>query len=138
MSTRLEDVIAAIQAKVQTLTPAIRSAPSVPTDNVSAWPFGITFIRRVNYSQQSGSLRTGLCTAVVQIHVARKDLARDIPKAMPYGETLPVALFNDITLGGAVSHINDIRGVFRPMEWAEQETIGWEFEVDFKLLNQGM
>jgi hypothetical protein len=138
MTTRLERVITAIQAKVQALEPALRSAPDQPIENVSAFPFGTTLIRRVEYSQQSGSLRTGLHTAVVQIHIARKDLPRDIVKAMPYGETLPVALLNDLTLSGAVSHVGPVRGVFKAMEWGDQETIGWEFEIDFKLINQGM
>ena len=138
MTTTLEQVVSAIQAKVQALEPKIRNAPDQPVENPSVFPFGVTFMRRVEYTQQSGSLRTGLHTAVVQIHIARKDLPRDIEKAMPYGEAFPVAILNDITLGGIVSHVGPVRGAFKPMEWGDQETLGWEFEIDFKLLNQGM
>jgi hypothetical protein len=138
MSVTLQDVVDAIQAKVKTLEPALRSAPDNPIEQPAVYPFGVTFIRRVNYTQQSGTLRTGLHTVAVQIHIARKDLPRDIVKAVPYGEALPVALWNDLTLGGKVAHINDIRGAFRAMEWGDQETLGWDFEIDFKMLNQGV
>lgn len=138
MSTALEDAIAAFQAKVKTLLPTIRTAPDQPLDSVSAYPAGMTYIRRVSYSKQSATLVTGLHTAAIEIHVARKDLPRDVVSAMPYGETLPVALWSDTTLGGKIAHINAIRGTFGAMKWADQDTLGWDFEVDFKMLNQGM
>lgn len=138
MSTALETAIAAIQAKVKALEPTIRNAPDQPPENTSVYPFGITYIRRVTYSQQTGTLRTGLHTAAVEIHVARKDLPRDIASAMPYGETLPVALWNDLALGGKIAHINAIRGTFGAMKWGDQDTLGWDFEIDFKMLNQGI
>lgn len=137
MTTTLEQIITAIQTKVQALE-GIRKAPDQPIENVSVFPFGTTFIRRVSYTQQSATLRKGLHTAAVQIHIARKDLARDIAKAVPYGETFPVAIWNDLTLGGVIDNINEVRGAFKAMEWGDQETIGWEFEIDFKVLNQGI
>lgn len=138
MTTALETAIAAIQAKVKTLEPAIRNAPDQPVENSSVYPCGITYIRRVGYTQQTVTLRTGLHTAAVEIHVARKDLPRDIAFAMPYGENFPVALWNDPTLGGKIAHINAIRGTFGAMKLADQDTLGWDFEIDFKMLNQGM
>lgn len=138
MSTALEAAIAAIQAKVKTLEPFIRNTPDQPPENTSVYPFGVTYIRRVNYTKQTGTLTTGLHTAAVEIHVARKDLPRDIASAMPYGETLQAALWSETTLGGKIAHINAIRGTFGAMKWADQDTLGWDFEIDFKMLNQGM
>lgn len=138
MSITLQDVVDAVRNKLRTVDPAIRSVPDGPIENVSVFPFGTAFIRRVNYKQFSQTLRHGTHTIAVQVHVARKDLPRDIEKSMPYGEAVPIAIYNDLTLDQKIATVTEIRGAFRAMEWGDAETLGWDIEIDFTMVNQGV
>lgn len=138
MSVTLQNVVDSVRDKLRTITPTIRSVPDGPIENPSVFPFGTAFMRRVNYTQFSQSLRHGTHTIAVQVHVARKDLPRDIEKSVPYGEAVPIAIYNDLTLNHVISTVTEIRGAFRAMEWGDQETLGWDFEIDFTMVNQGV
>jgi len=139
MSVTLQNVVDAVRDKLRTVSPTIRSVPDGPIENPSVFPFGTAFIRRVNYTQFSQTLRHGTHTLAVQVHVARKDLPRDIEKSVPYGEVVPVAIYNDLTLDHKIATVTAIRGAFRgDMVWGDQETIGWDIEIDFTMVNQGV
>ena len=81
-------------------------------------------------------LAEGLHSLVVEIHVARKDLPRDVETALPFGELLAAAVFDDPTLGGTVDTVRADEGItytFGALAWGGQATIGWRITVPVKI-----
>ena len=126
----LQQAIAAIQAKALALE-GMREAPDYAPEQLNVFPFAVTYAGSGRWEQMAGWKR-GLHTVVTEIHIARKDLPRDISTAMPYCETFPNSLLADPTLGGVIDAINDVSYVFGPLDWGQTKTIGFRFSITLK------
>ena len=71
--------------------------------------------------------------------MARKDLLRDVETALPFGELLAAAVFDDPTLGGTVDTVRDegITTSFGALAWGGQETVGWRLTIPVKIQTVG-
>jgi hypothetical protein len=133
----LQDAINAIQDVVGGVS-GIRSAPDYAPDQLSTFPFALAFARTGTFEVGPVGMGKGLHTIVVEVHVARKDLPRDIQAAMAFSDAVPLALLADTTLGGVVSTFTNIRYEFGPMLWGKLETLGFRFYVEGIKLQTGL
>lgn len=128
----LPDAIARIQVLVRALG-GIRGAPNEPPEKLNRFPFAVAFAGRGTWAGGSpAGEKRGLHTIIVELHVARKDLPRDVAAAMGYTESIPNTILNDPTLNGNVDAVNEIRYTFGPLGWGTAETLGFQFEIDVK------
>ena len=71
----------------------------------------------------------GMHDLVLEIHAGRKNLPTDEAALIQFGDTVPKALLNDRTLGGAVDTFGSIGYKFGTMSYNGMQTIGWRFTV---------
>lgn len=126
----LQDFIDQVQDAVGALS-GIRGAPDEPPESINVFPFAVAYARDGTYEQQKGMMK-GLHNVVVELHVARKDLARDVQAAMGYAKSVPNAILDAQEDGNlaAASWLGRISYTFGPMAWAGQETIGFRFVIE--------
>lgn len=127
----LQLAIDQIQDEVGALS-GIRGAPDEPPDSINVFPFAVCYARSGSYYIGPPDVMTGLHTIVLELHVARKDLARDVATAMGYAKSIPNAIYSALKDGSltAISTLGDIRYEFVPMTWAGQDTIGFRFYIE--------
>lgn len=131
----LQATIAAAQALIGAIT-GVAAAPEQPTDAPSGqWPYCIAFPASGSFSGGGGGSvqLQGLHTVVFQIHYARHDLKTAYDAILPYVEEVANALTADPTITATATTTNDVRYTFGAMEYAGIDTIGWQFEVQFKI-----
>lgn len=128
----LTDTLLAIQDAMDTLA---RNVPDYPPELLNYYPAIIAYpqsgqiIRVADWTKE-------LHTVVIEAHVARKDLPRDVETAYPFARTIPNALLNDVSINCQANTINQIRYNFGSLGWADQgevPTIGFRFQVDLKI-----
>jgi hypothetical protein len=131
----LQQAIAAIQADVRALT-GIEAAPDYAPEQVNGFPFSVVYPTSGEFiSDIPGSLK-GLHTITIELHIARKDLPRDIAKAMVYVESIPNVLLKTIAtpsgdrFGGTISTFARITYEFGPLDWGATQTIGFRFRLE--------
>jgi hypothetical protein len=130
----LQQAIAAIQADIRALT-GIVAAPDYAPEQVNAFPFCIVYPTSGDFvSDIPGSL-VGLHTITIELHIARKDLPRDIAQAMVYVESIPNVLLKTIAtqggdrFGGTISTFERITYDFGPLDWGGTQTVGFRFRL---------
>lgn len=114
----------------------MRSFPKRPPDKISDFPFATAFPGTgvIGLGNPLNS-RRDVHTIILEIHVARKDLPNDIDRVLPFVDRVGTKLQNDVTLGGTVETIvGDISYTFGPLGWFVQETIGWQFQIQVKII----
>lgn len=128
--------ITAAVARIQTIMSGVedmRAAPTQPPDSPNVFPFAASWIGAVETTQPSATLRIRLFTVVTEIHVARKDMARDVAKINPFATSVPDSIWADTTLDGAVDTILTCNGALAPSSWAGVETLAWQFLTRVKI-----
>ena len=129
----LQAAIDAIQDLMLTIS-AIREAPDEPPDTINVYPFAVCFASSGAWTPQSAAWKKGLHTITLQVHWARKDLARDVTKAMALVETIPNLLCNNPTLAGTVDTIvYPLTYTFGALSWGGVDTIGFDFKIPVKI-----
>lgn len=131
----IQAAIAYIQGLAEGLT-GIRQAPDFPPEQMNVFPFAVCYPSAGEFRAGPIGLMKGLHSLVVEIHVARKDLPRDVETALPFGELLAAAVFDDPTLGGTVDTVRADEGItytFGALAWGGQATIGWRITVPVKI-----
>jgi hypothetical protein len=114
----------------------VRGAPAAVPEDIAAYPFAVTYASGGVWEFGPAGDKKGLHSVTVELHVARKELPRDVAKAMPFGDTIPNALMRDPTLGGTASTFGRIRYSFGPLGWGGMDTIGFRFVLeDIKVLS---
>ena len=109
----------------------IRFAPDEPNDQTPTFPALLTFCERGTYRHSPIGVMTGSHTILLELHVARRDLARDVAAAMAYAKSIPNAILNAHKTSAltAIEEIGEIGYEFGPMTWAGQDTIGFRFRI---------
>ncbi len=98
----LQAAIADVQSTIRAIA-GIYAAPEYPPDDTTNFPFVIAYAG-------DGEFRTGepagmlkyFGSIIIDLHVARKHLPRDVERAMAYHESIPNDILEDTTLGGTV------------------------------------
>jgi hypothetical protein len=127
----LQEAISQIQAEVKGIS-GIREAPETPPDQINQFPFAICFARTGEYTIGPPEMMTGTHTIVLELHVARKDLTRDVPAAMKYAKSIPLAILMAVMnhTPTAFATLERIRYEFGPLNWGATETIGFRFYIE--------
>lgn len=128
----LEAIIANLQAKAAALS-GIVEAPAEPPEQPNQFPFAITYLRNGRLEFITLDMDIFIHTVVTEIHIARQLLPAAIKLAIPYGNTFPLAVRADPRLGGTVSTILEMRYQFGELNYGKVKTIGYAFELDFKV-----
>ena len=127
----LQAIIDEIQDQVGAIS-GIRGAPDEPPDSINAFPFAVAYVESGEYLIGPPQVMTGLHTIIVELHVARKDLKRDVAQVMLYAKSVPNAIFAahaDSTFT-AFQTLTGIRYEFGPLDWGDLQTIGFRFRLE--------
>ena len=127
----LQEAIDEIQDQIGAIS-GIRGAPDEPPDSINAFPFAVAYVESGEYYIGPPQVMTGLHTVVVESHVARKDLERDVARAMPYAKAIPNAIFAALTNSTftAFQTLGAIAYEFGPLDWGDVQTIGFRFRLE--------
>ena len=136
----LEAAIAAIQTSIASIS-GIRSAPALPPEKMTAgvFPFVVAYPDTGTVEVNTPGEMKFLHNIVIEIHVARKDLPRDVDTLYPYAESVPNKIFTDVTFGGAIQTFGALSYTFGVLNWGDGDTaiqtIGFRWTMeDVKIL----
>lgn len=126
----VEAVVDAVTTMTGGLT-GIRQAPTDPTETANAFPFAVTYSGGGSYLPfgLGKALTRGVHRIVTEIHVARKDLPRDVAALIPFPDRYLAALQADYTLSGAIINIEGLDYDFGALQWGGLDTLGWRFTL---------
>lgn len=129
----IASIVAAVQAKAGALA-GVKGAPTEPPESINQFPFAIAYPGSLTADPMSDGWRRGLGTVICELHCARVLLPTAVAQAVPLGDAFVNAILSDLTLGGAVDTVNELRGVFGFLRYgsAADAHIGWRFEIDYK------
>jgi hypothetical protein len=138
MSYTMQDVISYIQGIVGGIS-GIRAAPEVVEGSINIYPFAIAYAGPEVWEVAPVGVGKALRTVIIELHIARKDLRRDLTKLMSFSDSVPLALLADPTLGGRASTFSRVRsdGVIN-LGWEKTETIGFKFYVEGIKMQTGL
>lgn len=123
---QIQDIVGAISG--------IKSAPHEPPEKLSAYPFAVAYLGTGEFRAGPGrGAYTGEHSIILELHVARKNLAYDVARAMAYAKSIPNALFDahaDGTFTAFGAMVGPIRYEFGPLGWGGAETIGFRFTIE--------
>ena len=123
-----------IQAGVRALA-GMRNAPDNPTDSTAIFPFAISYISECDVEQRTVGNRRHFYTITTEIHVARKDLSRDVSVINVYPALYTDMIWADPTFGGAVSTVDgSVTGSLVPSAWGGVDTLCWMFKTKVKVM----
>lgn len=126
-------IVAAIQG-IQDIVIAqtgVRGAPDNPPDKIAqAEPYAVCMAGSGTVDYNDG-LTTYRQTLRLWLTVAHKDTPRDDATILPYGDSVPYALWADQTLSGSVDSITAIRTVgYGAWQINGMARYGWAWEID--------
>lgn len=125
-SARIQEIAGALDG--------IRAAPVEPVEQMNAFPFAVSYpARLVGATQLTANTRRFIYEIRTEIHVARKDLPRDVRTVGPYADSFPAAVWDDSQLNDAVDTVLSITGDLSGSEWGGQETLAWIFTTTVKV-----
>ena len=130
----LQSTITYIQTELAKVS-SIRAAPQYPPEQLNVFPIAVCFPRSGRFEPRSSGWSQQFHDIVVQIHVARKDLARDVAAFSGIPEAIAAALLADPTLGGNVSTFQKISYTFGELGWGGAQTIGFSFVIEGVKIN---
>ena len=131
----LQQAIDEIAADLGALT-GIRGAPDEAPEQISVFPFLVTYASSGEWESDVPGNKRGLHTITVELHVARKDLPRDIAGAMAYSDSIPNALLKAIAttagdrFNNTIQTFNRVTYTFGTLGWAGVDTIGFRFRIE--------
>ena len=133
----ITNAVARLQTLADTIT-EIRFTPSTLPDMLPGFPVAVSYVESFEAERVSYGFSRTLYTIVTEIHVARKDLARDYALLDDLGPTLAQAILDDITptsgpLNGTVSAVLGVNGTMNASSWAGQDTLSWTIKTRVKI-----
>lgn len=131
----LRDAIIDIQQKALNLS-GVKRADDDPPESMSEFPFAVSYVVSGVVPMGSHGFSNYLHVIFCEIHIARTILADSISRAMPYIESMALALINDPTLGDTVQSVNEISYEFGELKWGEDSHIGVRFSITVKTVLQ--
>ena len=116
----LTGAIEFIQTKLSTLD-GIRATPALPPESINVFPIIIAFPGNGTWEYGVPGAMNGTLSIVVQLHIARHSLPRDIEKASQYVLSVPMTIMRDPTLGGNIKNFSKITFSLQEMAWNNQD-----------------
>lgn len=114
--------------------PGVRDAPDYPPEELGNYPFALGYVGGGVWKFGPTGVKKGLHTIVVELHVARKDLSKDIKSAMVFSDSIPnllmSKLLNDNKWNNTIDTFEQITYTFGSLGWNEVATIGFRFRVE--------
>ena len=135
MHDMIQGAIERLQVLADALT-GISQADVYPPEQLNVFPFVVVYPSAGRWVGGPAGMMKGIHDLVVEIHVQRTDLPRNVQAAMPAGEALAAAILSDPTLGGTVDTVladNGLAYTFGALAWGGQATIGWRITVPVKI-----
>ena len=115
------------------LPQGIRSAPDYPPETLNVFPAVLTYEGPGVWKADSAASFTTLYSIVIDLHVARKDMARDLTTLRGLLTTIPMVIVNNPTLGGNVQTYSqiDFSGLIALLPSTENQvgTIGYRWTI---------
>jgi hypothetical protein len=132
-TSSLSGAIAGIQDLVLTIS-GIKAAPDNPPESINQFPFAVTYPGEVTADPEAGWY-DGKFTIVTEIHWTRQNLPTAVAQSIDAWNSFVLKICNDLTLGGNTLGVDEIRGKFGFLQWADQKEahIGWHFEIDVQI-----
>jgi hypothetical protein len=139
--SNIQDVVMQIQDAMGAL-PGMKSAPDYPPESIDMFPFTVAYEGAGTWELSAGQKRW-IGDVIVELHMARKDLPRDVAKAAYYSDKVPNAILKEFTsdlLGGTTEAITSIKSsgiVFMQYNTAQGagEHLGIIYSVNIKLIS---
>lgn len=132
-----QQVITAIMADIQALT-GMRGAPDEAPESINDYPYCVAWVESGTWTTDIPGSKIGLINIRLELHIARKDLPRDIRKAMVWADVIPNALLKPVatTTGdrfdGTVGAMGEISFTFGELNYGTtnaEKTIGFSFLI---------
>lgn len=116
----------------------VKAAPADPPDNLSAFPFAITYLERGQLLAESSASGRDLHTIITEFHVNRTLLPAAIRTAIAFIEEFGDLLRNDPTLDGSCDTIpmnaaENVSYEFGRLEYGSIQTLGIRFRIPVKI-----
>jgi hypothetical protein len=134
----LETLIGQIKTKLTTALPyvdgavgGLRAVYAYAPDQANAFPLAVIYPFSGTWSHDTPETKMGLHTIAIDIHVPRKDLARDMDKLYPFCESIPNAIIVAWVAEelGAMDAFDMITYQFSSFGYGGTDTIGWRFLI---------
>lgn len=131
----LDDFIKALQDDLAAIS-GVRAAPDYPPENMNVFPFIVVYPGKGVWSSDVPGNKRWLGSVVVELHIARKDLPRDVKAALVYHESVPNALLKPVATSGGdrfastIATFGTIDEMFGALNWANTDTIGWRWTIN--------
>ncbi len=138
MAYTMQDVIDYVQLKVRGVS-GVRAAPETVSGSMAIYPFAIAYAGPEVWEVAPVGTGKAIRTVIIEVHVARKDLPRDVEKAMGFSDSIPLAFMADPTLGGKVSTFSRVRsdGIIN-LGWGKVQTLGFKFYIEGIKMQTGL
>jgi len=108
-------------------------APDFPPEQAAVYPFVVSWADRGEFTSLSAGAMKCMGVVHTEIHVQRRDLARDVERANAFFQAFPNEIWTDPTLGGYVDTVLSVNVIgFGPLNWAGTDTLGYTIEISFK------
>ena len=130
MST-LADAISRV-AQILGSVPGIRQAPEAPPEQMNVFPFAVVYPADGEHTFGTPGERLAMEAISIEIHVARKDLPRDVATSLPFADSIPDALMADMVgtqWNSTIDTFDRINWTFGTLGWGGMETIGFKFLI---------
>lgn len=117
--TTLQEAIEALQAAAGAVE-GVKFAPDYPPEQMSDFPFVVTYPVNVKLHQGPTEMITYLYDIRIELHITRVWLENDIYTALPYAESIPNAIYT--CLNDNATAQGDVNGSFGALGWGEGDT----------------
>lgn len=109
--------------------PGIREAPDYPPEQLNDFPFAVAFPGEGTHQYGVAGERRFIGNVILEVHVSRIDLPAAVENSIGFGDTVPNALMNNVTLNGKVDTFESIMQTFGVLNWGDAQTLGWRFTL---------
>lgn len=133
----IDKVVSAIQKIVRGIE-GIREAPDTPPETITKYPYAVCYPRQGTYKLGAPPTLKGMHSIWLEIHMARKDMPRDIERTMKYIRIIPDAIFDayrdsesDLKAAiGPMGTITEIEYNYGVLSWLGTDTVGIRFYLN--------
>lgn len=135
MTQTLTGAITAIAAVVAGVN-GVKSAPAMPTEQMSDYPFAMTYLTGGNIEVSPIGTRRSLISVAIDLLTPRRDLALDMAILLPFVDSIPAALLAEVSDGGDIFSGNietfgSIAITFLPgVDFGGVPMIGYRFSME--------
>lgn len=125
----VQDVIEAVQTEVSAIT-TVRLNPDYAPEQIAVFPAVITYARNGEAITGEFGISEYHHNVWSEVHIQRRDLARDLATLMPFIEDVIEELnYGDTTLGAIIEKFEKITYEVGPSKYADTDTLMIRFVI---------